>query len=56
VNAARIRIDMKVSDEMNEFILNEARSKKLSFEGLLISYIEERMQREKEKREGSRVR
>ncbi len=47
---------MKVTDEMNEFLLAEARSKKLSFEGLLISYIEEQMLRTKQKREGARPR
>jgi hypothetical protein len=56
VNAARIRIDMKVSDEMNEFLLDEARSRKMSFEGLLISYIEEHMQREKTRRGEKRPR
>jgi len=44
---------MKVSDEMNEFLLNEARSRKMSFEGLIISYVEERMLRDKKKREGA---
>ena len=40
-----IRIEMRVSEEMNEFLLDEAHSKKLSFEGLLVSYIEDRMKR-----------
>jgi hypothetical protein len=40
-----IRIEMRVSDQMNEYLLDEAHSKKLSFEGLLISYIEDRMQK-----------
>lgn len=40
-----IRIELRVSEEMNEFLLDEAHSKKLSFEGLLVSYIEDRMQR-----------
>jgi hypothetical protein len=56
VNAARIRIDMKVSDEMNDFLIMEARSKKLSFEGLLLSYIEEHMQQERTKRLAQRPR
>ncbi len=47
---------MKVSDEMNEFLLNEARSKKMSFEGLLISYIEEHMKQEKSRRAAERPR
>lgn len=40
-----IRVEMRVSEQMNEFLLDESYSKKLSFEGLLISYIEERMQK-----------
>lgn len=40
-----IRIEMRVSEEMNEFLLDEAHSKKLSFEGLLVSYVEDRMKR-----------
>ena len=45
---------MKVTDEMNEFLLGEARSKKLSFEGLLLSYIQEHMLQEKARRAGER--
>ena len=40
-----IRVEMRVSERMNEYLLDEAHSKKLSFEGLLLSYIEERMKR-----------
>ncbi len=40
-----IRIEMRVSEEMNKFLLDEAHAKKLSFEGLLVSYIEDRMKR-----------
>lgn len=38
-----IRVELKVSEEMNDFMLDEAHSKKLSFEGLLLSYIQDRM-------------
>lgn len=40
-----IRVEMRVSEQMNEYLLDEAHSKKLSFEGLLLTYIEERMQK-----------
>lgn len=40
-----IRVEMRVSEQMNEYLLEEAHSKKLSFEGLLVSYVEERMKR-----------
>ena len=42
-----IRVELKVSEEMNDFLLDEAHSKKLSFEGLLLSYIQDRMNAKK---------
>ena len=38
-----IRLDLRVSEEMNEFLQLEAHSRKLSFEGLLLMILEERM-------------
>jgi len=35
-----IRLDVRVSEEMNEFLQIEAQSRKLSFEGLILMYIE----------------
>ena len=43
-----IRLDLRVSEEMNEFILSEAHSRKLSFEGLILMLIEEQMKRVKQ--------
>ncbi len=43
-----IRLDIRVPEEMNEFLVEEARSRKLSFEGLLLMYIEERMKKVRE--------
>ena len=40
-----IRLDLRVSEEMKEFIFNEASSRKLSFEGLILMYIEDQMKR-----------
>jgi hypothetical protein len=45
VRQATIRIEMRVSQEMNEFLQVEAHSRKLSFEGLLLTYVEDRMKR-----------
>jgi len=38
-----IRLDLRVSEEMNEFLQLEAHSRKLSFEGLFLMILEERM-------------
>ncbi len=38
-----IRLDLRVSEEMNEFLQLEAHSRKLSFEGLILMILEERM-------------
>lgn len=40
-----IRLDIRVSEEMNEFLMDEASSRKLSFEGLILMYIEDQMKR-----------
>jgi len=40
-----IRLDLRVSQEMNEFLQEEAQSRKLSFEGLILMLIEEQMKR-----------
>ena len=46
-----IRLDVRVSEEMNEFLQLEAQSRKLSFEGLILMYLEERMKKERQDRE-----
>jgi hypothetical protein len=45
-----IRLDIRVPQEMNEFLVEEAQSRKLSFEGLLLMYIEDRMKKVREER------
>jgi hypothetical protein len=47
---ATIRVELRVSEEMNEFLQIEAQSRKLSFEGLILMYIEERMKKERQER------
>ena len=48
MNQVTIRIELRVSREMNEFLATEAHSRKLSFEGLFVSWIEERMKAQRE--------
>lgn len=43
-----IRVELRVSEEMNEFLATEAHARKLSFEGLLVTWIEERMKARRE--------
>ena len=50
---ATIRIELRISEQMNEYLMEEAHSKKLSFEGLLLSYIDERMKRSSEEQRRS---
>jgi predicted HicB family RNase H-like nuclease len=42
-----IRIDMRVPEEMHEYLEKAALARKLSYEGLLIEIIQERMDRER---------
>lgn len=46
-----IRLELRVSEEMNEFLQIEAQSRKLSFEGLILMYLDERMKKERQERE-----
>jgi predicted HicB family RNase H-like nuclease len=43
-----IRIDMRVSEEMHGYLSDAANARKLSYEGLLIEIIQERMDRERQ--------
>ncbi len=46
-----VRLELRIPEEMNEFLQTEAYSRKLSFEGLLLQYIEDRMKKDKQDRE-----
>jgi hypothetical protein len=50
VKKATIRLELRISEEMNEFLQIEAQSRKLSFEGLLLMYVEERMKKDRQDR------
>jgi metal-responsive CopG/Arc/MetJ family transcriptional regulator len=45
-----IRVELRLSEEMNEFLQLEAQSRKLSFEGLLLMYLDERMKKNRQDR------
>jgi predicted HicB family RNase H-like nuclease len=45
-----IRLELRVSEEMNEFLQTEAQSRKLSFEGLILMYLDERMKKDRQDR------
>ena len=42
-----MKIDVRVPEDMYNFMIDDANLKKLSFEGLVLLYIKERMEREK---------
>ncbi len=44
-----IRLELRVPQEMHEYMQAEALSRKLSFEGLLLMYVEERMRQSRER-------
>jgi hypothetical protein len=46
-----IRLELRVSEEMNEFLQLESQSRKLSFEGLLLMYIEDCMKKNRKDRQ-----
>jgi predicted HicB family RNase H-like nuclease len=46
-----IRLELRVSEEMNEFLQIEAQSRKLSFEGLILMYLDERMKKDRQDRQ-----
>lgn len=48
-----IRLELRVSEEMNEYLQLEAQSRKLSFEGLILMYIDERMKKDRRERQHS---
>jgi hypothetical protein len=55
VKQVTIRIELRVSEAMNEFLATEAHARKLSFEGLFVTWIEERMKAQREQsRRGAR--
>ena len=44
-----VRLDLRLPQEMYDFLQAESRLKKLSFEGLFLAYVRERMRQERAK-------
>jgi hypothetical protein len=51
VKQVTIRLELRVSEEMNTFLQTEAQSRKLSFEGLILMYLDERMKKDRQDRQ-----
>jgi hypothetical protein len=44
MNNIHLRLDVRISQEMYDFLQEEASLKKMSFEGLILHYISDRME------------
>lgn len=49
MNTVEMRLDIRVPLELYDFLQEESRLKKLSFEGLILLYIRDRMNQERRK-------
>ncbi len=49
MNTVQVRLDIRVPQDMYDFLQQESRLKKLSFEGLFLLYVRERMNPEQRK-------
>ncbi len=49
MNTIQVRVDLRLTRDIVEFLQEESRLKKLSFEGLILLYIRDRMKRERER-------
>ena len=45
MSTIHLRLDLRIDKEMYDFLQEEASLKKMSFEGLILLYIRERMER-----------
>jgi len=46
-NTIRVRLDLRISQAMHDFLEEQSRLKRLSYEGLILAYIREQMERER---------
>ena len=47
MNTIEIRVDLRVPEDLYEFLMEESRLKKLSFEGLFLLYTKDRLEADK---------
>ncbi len=53
MNTIHLRVDVRIPKDMYDFLIEESSLKKLSFEGLILSYIQERMEAQKKSTSGN---
>ena len=47
MNTIHLRLDMRIEQDMYDFLQEEASLKKMSFEGLILQYIRRRMEQQR---------
>jgi predicted HicB family RNase H-like nuclease len=47
MDTIHLRLDVRIEKEMHDFLQEEASLKKMSFEGLILLYIRERMEQQR---------
>jgi hypothetical protein len=47
MDTIHLRLDVRIEKDMYDFLQEEASIKKMSFEGLILSYIRDRMERQR---------
>jgi hypothetical protein len=47
MNTVEVRLDIRIPDELYQFLQEDSRLKKLSFEGLFLLYVRERMEQKR---------
>ena len=47
MDTIHLRLDVRIEEDMYDFLREEADLKKMSFEGLILLYIRERMERQR---------
>lgn len=47
MNTVEVRLELRLPQEIYDFLQEESRLKKLSFEGLLLLYVRERLQQQR---------
>ena len=47
MDTIHLRLDVRIENELYDFLQEEASLKKMSFEGLILQYIRERMERQR---------
>jgi hypothetical protein len=47
MNTIHLRVDVRIPQDMYDFLQEEASLKKMSFEGLILHYIRERMEQQR---------